>query len=320
MGNFFTSLFSGSSESPEESKAKEDKKNFDIFKYDGVRAQKIGQVTYAIKCFLEALKIQSDFETMGYLAVAYTSVNQLEEASQVYDQMVEAEPDHLSTWITRANLAYMMERYESVIEGTTYVIEKDNTLANAFYLRGKAYQGLSDLLNALADLTRTIALKDDYTEAYLSRAEVLLGMRQADEALTDVEKALELSPEEEALYLLRGQIHESQDNLDAAHEDYQYVLDLNPFNEDAYVMKGKLLIKQGKPAEAADLFTDAIELKPDFAKAFAERGRAYKLLGKSKEALEDLKQAIELDPQGEEAKKIEGQHTNYDDMYKGGIF
>ena len=30
-------------------------------------------------------------------------------------------------------------------EGTTYVIEKDNTLANAFYLRGKAYQGLSDL-------------------------------------------------------------------------------------------------------------------------------------------------------------------------------
>ena len=37
MGNFFTSLFSGSSESPEESKAKEDKKNFDIFKYDGVR-------------------------------------------------------------------------------------------------------------------------------------------------------------------------------------------------------------------------------------------------------------------------------------------
>ena len=98
------------------------------------------------------------------------------------------------------------------------------------------------------------------------------------------------------------------------------MLDLNPFNEDAYVMKGKLLIKQGKPAEAADLFTDAIELKPDFAKAFAERGRAYTLLGKSKEALEDLKQAIELDPQGEEAKKIEGQHTNFDDMYKGGIF
>lgn len=42
--------------------------------------------------------------------------------------MVEAEPDHLSTWITRANLVlYMMERYESVIEGTTYVIEKDTS-------------------------------------------------------------------------------------------------------------------------------------------------------------------------------------------------
>lgn len=67
------------------------------------------------------MKIQSDFETMGYLAVAYTSVNQLEEASGKNRLMVEAEPDHLSTWITRANLACMMERYESVIEGTTQV-------------------------------------------------------------------------------------------------------------------------------------------------------------------------------------------------------
>lgn len=320
MGNFFTSLFSGSSESAEESKAKEDKKNFDIFKYDGIRAQKMGQVPYAIKCFLEALKIQSDFETMNYLAAAYTAVNQLEEASLVYDQMVAEEPDHLPVWISRANLAYMMERYEAVIEGSTHVIEIDDTSASAFYLRAKAHQGLNDLLNALADLTRTIALKEDYMEAYLSRAEVLLVMRQGNEALEDVDKVLSLSTEEEGAYLLRGRIHESMGDAKAASEDYQYVLDLNPFNEEAYLLQGKLLISQGKLTEAVEFFTEAIELKPDFSKAYAERGRALNLLGKSEEALEDLKYAIELDPQGEEAKKIEGQHDNFNSMYKGGIF
>ena len=56
MGNFFKSLFSSSkAATPEEEKSKNDQKNFDILKYDGVRAQKIGQVAYAIKCFTEAL-------------------------------------------------------------------------------------------------------------------------------------------------------------------------------------------------------------------------------------------------------------------------
>ena len=41
MGNFFTSLFSSSKPAEAtEDKAKNEQKNFDILKYDGVRAQK----------------------------------------------------------------------------------------------------------------------------------------------------------------------------------------------------------------------------------------------------------------------------------------
>ena len=71
MGNFFTSLFSSSKPAEAtEDKAKNEQKNFDILKYDGVRAQKMGKLVYAIKCFTEALNIQEDFETMSYLVSA----------------------------------------------------------------------------------------------------------------------------------------------------------------------------------------------------------------------------------------------------------
>lgn len=320
MGNFFTSLFSGSQDSTEDIKTKEDKKNFDILKYDGIRAQKMGQVNYAIKCFLEALKIEEDFETMNYLATAYTAANELDKAATVYDRMVEVEPDYLSTWINRANLAYMMERYDAVIEGATHVIESEDANANAYFLRGKAFQDKGDCINALADLTRVLALKEDYMEAYLSRAELLLSMGQGNDALQDVEKVLSFAPEEEVAYLLRGRIFESLGNNDSAQKDYQYVLELNPFNEDAYLRQGNLLITLQQYTEAVDFFTEAIELKPDFAKAYAERGRAFNLLGKSKEALEDLKRAIELNPTGEEAQKMEGQHVNFDSLYQGGLY
>ena len=57
MPNFFKSFFSGKSESPESEKQKAAQKNFEIFKYDGLRAQRMGRPDYAIKCFTEALAI-----------------------------------------------------------------------------------------------------------------------------------------------------------------------------------------------------------------------------------------------------------------------
>ena len=37
-------------------------------------------------------------------------------------------------------------------------------------------------------------------------------------------------------------------------------------------------------------------------------------------AFEDLKKSIELNPTGDEAMRLEGQHSNFDNLYKGGIF
>ena len=67
---FFKSFFSGKPANPEEEKQKNNQKNFEIFKYDGMRAQRMGRADYAIKCFTEALALQEDFETIWY---KYTS-------------------------------------------------------------------------------------------------------------------------------------------------------------------------------------------------------------------------------------------------------
>ena len=39
-------------------KTENDQKNFEIFKYDGLRAQRMGRPDYAVKCFIEALAIK----------------------------------------------------------------------------------------------------------------------------------------------------------------------------------------------------------------------------------------------------------------------
>ena len=46
---FFKSFFSGKPTNPEEEKQKNIQKNFEIFKYDGMRAQRMGRADYAKK-------------------------------------------------------------------------------------------------------------------------------------------------------------------------------------------------------------------------------------------------------------------------------
>ena len=55
---FWNVLFGGAELSPEEEKKAQEEKNFDLLKYDGVKAMKIGQADYAVRCFREALKLK----------------------------------------------------------------------------------------------------------------------------------------------------------------------------------------------------------------------------------------------------------------------
>ena len=85
---FFKSLFGGSN-TPETEKEKNDKKNFEILKYDGIRARHMGKLPYAIKCFEEAVAINDEMETLTLLANAYIQANRLDDARITFNRMAD---------------------------------------------------------------------------------------------------------------------------------------------------------------------------------------------------------------------------------------
>ena len=144
MPNFFKSFFSGKSEDPENEKQKTAKKNFEIFKYDGLRAQRMGRPDYAIKCFTEALAIEEDFETLSYLSQLYVQLTELDKAREILNRMVELEPTLTSTYLALANVCYMQEDYKSMETAAQKAIEIEEGNAMAHYLLGKADNGQGD--------------------------------------------------------------------------------------------------------------------------------------------------------------------------------
>lgn len=309
----FKSLFGGNN-TPETEKEKNNKKNFEILKYDGIRAQRIGKLPYAIKCFEEAVAIEDEMETLSLLTTAYTQANRLDDARITLDRMAVKDPEQVNTFLSLAGICYMQEDYEGMNDACQKALALDSKNPLTFYLAAKASVGMKDEITAIAMLTKAVVLKEDYTEAYQLRAEVLWEMKQAKDAAEDIQKLLSLDSNDEQALLLKGEILAATGKQEQAQEYFNQVLSLNPFNEKAYLLLGELHLSCKDPDKAIAVYDEAIEINPNFAKAYHERGRIKLLKGDKEGSVEDMKKAIELAPESEAS--ISGEYNNYDNMTK----
>jgi len=242
MANFFKSLFSSQETlSPEEKQAKAALKQFEIFKYDGMRALRVRQIPFAIQCFTQALDIQDDTEVMGLLINTYASMNETEKALEVARQLTELTPDDMQALFIRATLLHQDEQEEAALADCLHILASDTENPALFLLLGQIKNVLGERQTALEYLERALTLKDNFTAAYLLQAELLLEEGQPELAMTNIEKLIELAPEEELVYLLQGLIYERLGQTEQALASYELVMELDPFNEEAEKRKSRLL-------------------------------------------------------------------------------
>ena len=109
---FWKSFFGGEPENPEEEKKNAEDKNFDGFKYDGVKAMRMGQFDYAERCFREAMKIKDDLEVNDYLSQTLMRLGRLDEALAEMRIMINAQPSNAALLLQAAHVAYMLEDYD----------------------------------------------------------------------------------------------------------------------------------------------------------------------------------------------------------------
>lgn len=255
--NFFKKLFGVAPENKEqtqEEKQAEEKRNFDILKYDGVKALKTNQYDYAAECFRHALDLKDDLEINDYLSQAYVALGDLPKAYQQLQKLADAQPDNIGIFIRMAHIAYMMEDY--VIMGTAcekaLLVDKDSP--EALYLYAKSCIGTGDVANAVAMLSRAILVKSDYADAYLLRGEVLLDDGKVDQADEDAMYLLEKYPDNEDILMLKANIEVKRGNPSVAIEYLNNVIDANPFRKEAYKLRGELRQQTGDESSGqADL-------------------------------------------------------------------
>lgn len=260
---FLKSLFNGKVEPPEEKKKEEESRNFDVLKYDGVKALRMGESAHAVELFNRALSMQEDLEVRDYLSQALIHVNRLEEAYEQLQKLAEAEPKNVQLLVRMTDVAYMLEDYDRMEElcERAMLVDKDNPMLMVLYAR--ACIGRGDLVNAVAMLTRAITMREDNGDARLLRGDTLLEMGDVESADEDAKWLDEHSSGVEEVLLLNARIEERKGNHDKAIDYYNKVIKANPFHATAFKERGAVRLVSGDKEGAEADMRSYLELNPE---------------------------------------------------------
>ena len=261
--NFFKALFGGKDENPEEKRQAEEAKNFEILKYDGVKALKIRQWQQAIRCLSHALSIREDLECRDYLSQALIQDNQLTAAYEELQKLHEAEPDNQDILQRMANVAFVMEDYGAMASSCekALLISKDNS--EIYYLYGRACMGQEDLTNAIAMFTKAISLNEDYGDAYLMRAGVMLQRGEVEAAEQDCQWLLERASSVEDVLILKAKVETAKGNHNEALSYYDKVIEGNPFSIEGFTLRAELKKQMGDLQGAEEDMARLREINPE---------------------------------------------------------
>ena len=292
----------------------EPKVSFEVLRDDGVRAMKMGEVPFAVKCFTAALEMKDDLTTLSYLAEAQIRMQDYEKARPSLERLVEAAPENLTLILLLARTLGELKDYATMktIAEKALALESESS-AGKYYAADAAYN-LGDPFTAIALLTQALEKHADFADARSLRARILMGMQQFQEAVNDTEILVAENAENEEYLAQHAQVLTAIDRDDEAIDTLLKLKEYNPFNREAVVLLCGVYEKKSLHDKALELLDEAIELQPDFGKAYKIRGGIKLHLNDKEGAAADLTKSLEVEP--ELAKEVDGEYTTLENQLK----
>jgi tetratricopeptide (TPR) repeat protein len=230
------------------------------------------------------------------IAIAQHQAGRLDEAEQVYRQILDVEPNHPDAWHLLGVAATAQGRGEWAAQCIGRALqlkpqwpEAHSNLGNAFKEQGK----LSEAIDCYCEALR---LNPDFGDAHFNLANVLFELSNIDAAISHYRRAADLRPEFAKVHYNLGLALASAGNLDAAAASYRRALTLQPTMAEAHNNLGIVLYEQARPDDAAAQYRQAIALKPNYAEPHFNLGIVWSEQGRTDEALKAHSRAIELKP------------------------
>ncbi|HTK36754.1 MAG TPA: tetratricopeptide repeat-containing glycosyltransferase family protein [Caulobacteraceae bacterium] len=195
-------------------------------------------------------------------AAAAHRAGRLGEAKELYQQLLETDPDQAEVLHRLATIALAEGRVE------------DGVLL----------------------LRRTLALAPQMLAAHLNLALALEHLGQGEAALASYERAIAVAPRHAETHARHGDLMLRLGRYETSLAAYDRALALDPRLARAWSNRGLALLGLGRTTEAVESFDGALALDPGFVDALVNRGIALRELNRLDASLASLGAALQAAP------------------------
>jgi tetratricopeptide (TPR) repeat protein len=230
-------------------------------------------------------------------ALEHHQAGRLEEAEQLYRQILAIDPRHADALHLLGMIEFQAGRLEAAADLIRKAIAIHSKGASYYSNLGTVLQAQGKLDEAEALYRQALALKPQLAEVHVNLANVLQAQGKLDDSVVCYERALALKPDSaEALNNL-GNARREQGQMDAAMACYERALAIKPDYAEVYYNLGNACRFQGKLDEAIAYYERVIAIKPEYPEAYYNRGNVLREQGKVDEALAQFAKALEFRPE-----------------------
>jgi tetratricopeptide (TPR) repeat protein len=221
------------------------------------------------------------------LGSALALVPQRTESLQELEKAVELQP---SSAVAHFSLGTVQARFgdsDAARQSFTKALQLDPKLAEAHVSLAMILGQQQDLAAARGHLNEAIHIYGSAPAAAPSHyllARVMVEQNQPDAALAELDRAIALRPDYSEAFLSQGLIRKWQHHDDAAIVAFQKAAALSPDDFDAQYELGSAYLRAGEALKAIDPLRQAARLKPDDRSTWYQLCMALQKAGKPEEA------------------------------------
>ena len=214
----------------------------------------------AITLFSELIILRPDviesYRNRGY---CYFLLNMYNEAIDDLNVYLSKNQNDAMIYEIRGYSFFNMANFQSALYDFEMQVKLDPT-AYSYFNRGQSKSELNNQVGAIADYTKAINLKPDFSMAYNNRGWCKFELNNFSSALLDLNKAIELDPDNWIAYDSRQETKFALGDLNGSLSDCNKALELNPECSNSIFFKGRINFKKGNKLKACEYWEQAVNL------------------------------------------------------------
>jgi predicted O-linked N-acetylglucosamine transferase (SPINDLY family) len=252
---------------------------------------------------MSELTIQQAFD----LAVRCHQAGRVQEAEQLYRQILQQQPQHSDAIHLLGVIAHQMGQNDVALDLIRRAIalnprlgEAHSNLGNVLQQTGRLDQSIDAYRQAIL-LQSAFSKQPHYAVTQNNLGNALRDKGQIDEAIAAYREAIALRPDYAEAHSNLGRILADGGRIDEAIAAYHQAIAISPNLAEAHSNLGNILRDTGQFDQALDACKRAIAIRPNFATAHNNLGNLLKDQGEVDEAVAAYRTAITLKPTFAEA-------------------